>query len=100
MALKELIDYINNYCEGKYKAKVARNYSGISVNVPSKKIEYILFDKDTFSPGIWGIIRHYDSPLSRDPEDDGEWYFYLRRKPYDKIVAKLKKIIARKKQSI
>ncbi len=95
--LRELIDDINKYGEGLFRAKVARNFSGISVAIPSKNIEYILFDKDKMTPGIWGKVIHYEK-LTRAADDNGEWYSYLRRDSYDKIVTKLKMMIANKKE--
>ena len=92
MTLRALIEDINKYSNGVLKARANHTASGIIVAYPSRKIEYILYDKDSITPGIWGEIKHF-KPWNQDTDDDGApWYSIIRKADYDKIVNTLEKL--------
>ena len=82
MTLRALIDNINTCSNGRLKARANRTASGIIVAIPSKKIEYELYDKDTITPGIWGRVIHF-TPIFGD---DDPWYTCINKENYDRIV--------------
>lgn len=82
MTLRALIEDINKYSNGKLEARVNHTASGIIVACPSRRIEYILYDKDSITPGIWGEVRHF-TPIFGD---DSPWYSYIDKENYDKII--------------
>ena len=92
MTLRVLIEDFNKYSNGELKARVNHTASGIIVAIPSRKIEYILYDKDSITPGIWGMIKHF-TPWNQDTNDAGApWYQIIRKADYDKIVNILKNV--------
>ncbi len=91
MTLRALIEEINKHSNGVLKARVNHTASGIIVACPSRRIEYILYDKDSITPGIWGKIKHF-KPWNQDPDDDAPWYSIIRKDDYDKIVNTLKNL--------